>query len=128
MRASDHDRDRAVNMLRDAYADGQLGREEFDIRSTAALTATTGGELHDLTVDLQAVLPGSPPSTAAARPWAQAMAHRRHIRLAVACLLEIVAALAARLFPPVVGLAAIAVLLILAMPLCRPRRGGRPPR
>ena len=53
------------------------------------------------------------------------MTHRRHIRLTVACLLEIVAGLAVRLSPPAVGLAAIAVLLVLVLPLCWPRRRGR---
>ena len=57
--------------------------------------------------------------------WTDAMTHRRHIRLTVACLLEIVAGLAVRLSPPAVGLAAIAVLLVLVLPLCWPRRRGR---
>jgi hypothetical protein len=126
MRASDQDRDRAVDVLGDAYADGRLSRQELESRSTAALTATTWGDLHDLTADLPTVQPVRPPdAVVTTRSWADAMAHRRYIRLTVACLLEIVGALAARVFPPAVGLAAIAVLLVLVFPLCWPHGHGR---
>ncbi|MER7378739.1 DUF1707 SHOCT-like domain-containing protein [Streptomyces lanatus] len=54
LRASDADRDRAVDVLNSAAADGRLTIEELDERVTAALTARTLGELAGLTADLPA--------------------------------------------------------------------------
>jgi hypothetical protein len=39
-------------LLIDAFADGRLTREEFDVRSADALVARTGGDLAPLTGDL----------------------------------------------------------------------------
>lgn len=58
LRASDADRDRAVDVLNAAAADGRLTMEELDERVTAALSARTVGELAELTVDLPAVASG----------------------------------------------------------------------
>ncbi|MGW6737185.1 DUF1707 SHOCT-like domain-containing protein [Streptomyces sp. NPDC055013] len=52
LRASDADRDRAVDVLNAAAGDGRLTMEELDERVTAALFARTVGELAELTVDL----------------------------------------------------------------------------
>ena len=52
IRASDQDRENAAELLSEAYAVGRLGREELDKRATAAYSATTWGELRDLTADL----------------------------------------------------------------------------
>ena len=54
MRASDQDRESATELLREAYAAGRLSREELDERAAAAYSATTWGELRDLTADLPA--------------------------------------------------------------------------
>lgn len=52
IRASDHDRESAVEVLRDAYAVGRLDLDEFDQRTTTAYAAKTWGELRALTDDL----------------------------------------------------------------------------
>ena len=52
LRASDDDRDRAVERLRVAAGDGRLTAAELDERLDAALTARTSGELAALTADL----------------------------------------------------------------------------
>ena len=52
LRASDEDRDRAVDRLRAAAGDGRLTAAELDERLSAALTARTDGELAALTADL----------------------------------------------------------------------------
>lgn len=52
IRASDHDRDSTVAVLRDAYTVGRLDLEEFDERMTAAYAAKTWGDLRRLTADL----------------------------------------------------------------------------
>ena len=58
LRASDADRDRVVELLRAAVADGRLNLAEFDERLDAALTARTIDALLPLTADLIAA-PGS---------------------------------------------------------------------
>lgn len=59
VRASDADRDRAVDVLRAAVGDGRLTAEEFGERMEAALSSRTLGELAVLTADLVAG-PGRP--------------------------------------------------------------------
>ena len=74
MRASDHDRERAAEVLRHAYMVGCLDLEEFQDRADAAYSAKTWGELRELTEDLPAwQIPGrgehdADSSTAPARP------------------------------------------------------------
>jgi hypothetical protein len=58
LRASDADRDRVIELLRAAVADGRLDPGEFDQRLDAALAARTLDALAPLTADLIAV-PGS---------------------------------------------------------------------
>jgi len=58
LRASDADRDRVIELLRAALADGRLDPVEFDERLDAALAARTIDALTPLTTDLIAV-PGS---------------------------------------------------------------------
>jgi hypothetical protein len=55
LRASHADRDRTVEVLRDAAGDGQLTASELDERVEAALSARTRSELAALTADLRAV-------------------------------------------------------------------------
>ena len=58
LRASDADRDRVIELLRAAVADGRLDPVEFDERLDATLAARTIDALAPLTADLGAV-PGS---------------------------------------------------------------------
>ena len=58
LRASDADRDRVIELLRAAVADGRLDPVEFDERLDAALAARTVDALAPLSADLIAV-PGS---------------------------------------------------------------------
>jgi hypothetical protein len=58
LRASDADRDRVIELLRAAVADGRLDAGEFDERLDAALAARTLDALAPLTADLIAA-PGS---------------------------------------------------------------------
>ncbi len=53
MRASDTERDAAINVLNDALTAGRLTLDEHGDRIEAALEATTLEELNDLTVDVQ---------------------------------------------------------------------------
>jgi hypothetical protein len=58
MRAGDADRERVLDRLCTAHAEGRLDLDEFDERITATLAARTYGDLRALTADL----PGEPPS------------------------------------------------------------------
>ncbi|MFF4187721.1 DUF1707 domain-containing protein [Streptomyces sp. NPDC001691] len=63
MRASDAERERVAESLRDAVAEGRLDMEEFEQRLEAAYTARTHGELEPLVRDLPApgtVSPAAP--------------------------------------------------------------------
>ena len=54
LRASDRDREVALEMLGEAYADGRLDHAEYDARSTAATTAKV---LADLVPQLEDLVP-----------------------------------------------------------------------
>ena len=54
LRASDADRERVAEVLRDALAEGRLDMEEFEERLEATYKARTYGELAPLTRDLPA--------------------------------------------------------------------------
>jgi hypothetical protein len=54
MRASDSDRDRTIEVLAEASAQGRLSSQEYSDRSDAALAARTLGDLAGLTADLPA--------------------------------------------------------------------------
>ena len=84
LRASDADRDRFIEVLRAAVADGRLDRAEFDERLDAALAARTIDALTPLTADLIAA-PGSggaltlPPAGTPAQPAAELLTiNERH--------------------------------------------------
>ncbi len=68
MRASDADRDRVLDVLREAAAEGRLTPDELDERMGAALAARTLGELAALTADLPAGLPDQAWPTVASAP------------------------------------------------------------
>ncbi|GAB7033282.1 DUF1707 domain-containing protein [Streptomyces sp. NPDC021749] len=64
LRASDADRERVAEILRDALAEGRLDMAEFDERLEAAYLARTYGELAPLTADLPAAAAPAPVSPA----------------------------------------------------------------
>ena len=73
IRASDADRDRVTAQLREHFAAGRLTSEELDERVTAALHATTFGELRRVLADLPgpAMVSAVPPGLQQAPPlWA----------------------------------------------------------
>jgi hypothetical protein len=53
MRATDADREKVLQVLQDAYADGRLDREEFDVRSSQLFASKTYDQLASLTTDLR---------------------------------------------------------------------------
>lgn len=69
LRASDKDRELALRILSEAYAEGRLARDEFDERADAVNAARTLGDLPDQLADL---LPA-----VAVRPGASLESHRQ---------------------------------------------------
>lgn len=59
-RASDAERNQAIDRLRAAYVEGRLDQEEFDERSSSALKARTIGQLERLFDDLPTSYHGTP--------------------------------------------------------------------
>jgi hypothetical protein len=139
MRASDCDREKVAEILREAYAEGRLSLDEFDDRTTAAYAAKTWGDLRGLTNDLPAgadLGPPEPVGSAAAvwsqHPSAQPTGRRvviPFLPLAFLFLVLATSAHAAVLFVP-------AVIMLLVWRAARrgrgpghgPRGGGVPPR
>lgn len=70
LRASDADRDRVVDRLRDAVAEGRLDMDEFEERLEAAYTSRTYAELEPLTRDLPALGATAPVAAAPVGPAA----------------------------------------------------------
>ena len=67
LRASDADRDRVIDVLRAATADGRLTADEFNERMEAALASRTFRELAPLTADLAATPALRTPESAQAK-------------------------------------------------------------
>ncbi|MFF4295727.1 DUF1707 and DUF4190 domain-containing protein [Streptomyces vinaceus] len=70
MRASNTDRDRTVDVLKAAYAEGRLSRDEYGQRFDAAYKAQTYGQLAQLVADLPAGPMPGPFGAAAVLPAA----------------------------------------------------------
>ena len=70
VRTSAADRERAVDVLKAAFAEGRLTREEHEARVERAYRSRTYADLAALTVDLPAGPLGTLPSQAAAAPTA----------------------------------------------------------
>ncbi|MGW8557214.1 DUF1707 SHOCT-like domain-containing protein [Streptomyces tubercidicus] len=77
LRASDTDRERVAEILRDALTEGRLAMEEFDERLDATYKARTYGELVPLTADLPEAAAGGPAPLSLRKesgvptPWAE---------------------------------------------------------
>jgi hypothetical protein len=94
IRISDADREHVTTRLRDYYAEGRLTSDELDERITAALNATTFGELRQVMKDLPQSSATPPPTqqprTQSRPPW---FARRRRPRLLPLVLLLVLALL-----------------------------------
>ena len=92
-RTSDADRDRVAALLRDHFAEGRLTRQELDERLTAALSATTFGDLRRVLADLPGPAPVPPPQRLAPRAAPLWIARRRGPRMLPLAALALVAVL-----------------------------------
>jgi Domain of unknown function (DUF1707)/Cell wall-active antibiotics response 4TMS YvqF len=71
LRAADADRDRAIEVLAGAAAEGRLTQEEYSERSETALSARTLGELAALTADIPSTSARGDTGLADTRPAAE---------------------------------------------------------
>jgi hypothetical protein len=62
LRASDADRDQTIDVLKAAFVQGRLTKDEFDARVGATLASRTYADLAAHTADLPARLPGGKPA------------------------------------------------------------------
>jgi Domain of unknown function (DUF1707) len=118
IRASDQDRQSAVELLSEAYAVGRLRQEELDERATAAYSATTWGELRDLTADLPLPVAraGPHPDSVASRHTPQRASRRLVSQMMWMFFVLVLAAGVAGLVPPVsVWVAALPIPLALLL-------------
>jgi hypothetical protein len=67
LRASRADRERVIGLLKAAFVEGRLARDEFDTRVGQALASRTYAELAAVTADIPAELIGALPYRPAAR-------------------------------------------------------------
>jgi hypothetical protein len=107
-RASDADRERAIDVLRAAFAEGRLSREEHGARVERAYRSRTYGELAVLSADLPSGPLGTLPAQAAALPAQPGVTGtRRTSALAVAAAIcGLIPILPATLAALVLGIAA----------------------
>jgi len=69
LRAAQADREQAITVLKAAYAQGRLTKDELELRAGQAFASKTYAELAALTADIPAVSPaGSPAVSPAGRP------------------------------------------------------------
>jgi len=80
VRASDADRDRVIDVLRAATADGRLTADEFSERMAAALASRTFRELAPLTADLVAPASLAPALPASISPMTCRVSCKRALR------------------------------------------------
>jgi hypothetical protein len=116
IRASDQDRESAAELLREAYVAGRLSREELDERAAAVYSATTRGELRDLTADLPPAPPraGLPSDIVASRRGPRSAEQRLIGQLIWTLVLPLAAGLAWP-FSPVAGWLAMIVISTVLM-------------
>ena len=67
LRASRADRERVIDLLKAAFVQGRLDKDEFDARIGQALASRTSGELAAATADIPAELIGALPRRAPVR-------------------------------------------------------------
>lgn len=65
LRASRADRDQVIEVLKAAFVQGRLGKDEFDLRVGQVLASRTYADLDALTADIPAGLASAPPPTPA---------------------------------------------------------------
>ena len=74
LRAAQADREQAITVLKAAYAQGRLTKDELEVRAAQAFASRTYAELAVLTADIPAGSPAASPAATASRAAASAAA------------------------------------------------------
>ena len=101
LRASDADRDRVVDVLRDHAAAGRLTTEELEARTDDALAARHVGDLDRLLRDLPRIRPSGASVALQRAAWRAFVVHFRFYVLVIAMLVAIWAITGGGYFWPV---------------------------
>jgi hypothetical protein len=96
LRASHADREQVIGILKAAFVQGMLAKDEFDLRVGQALASRTFAELTALTADI-------PAGVGAARPPQPARAQRKGRRLRPGLVLAVVTVVYAGVWPAAVA-------------------------
>ncbi len=113
LRTSHADREHVLDLLKAAFVEGLLTKDEFDMRVGQTFASRTYAELAVLTADLPAGLIGAQPLRKAAR--AQAPHSENKVVNSCACATLALIALAAALFTGNFGLFFVVVVAILGV-------------
>jgi uncharacterized membrane protein len=128
-RASHADREHVVDVLKAAFVQGMLPKDEFDMRVGQTFASRTYAELAALTADIPAGLVGAPPLRKPAR--AQAPHPENKVVNSCACATLVVIALGAALFSGNFGLffmVLVAILVVLFVARARMARSSHKKR
>jgi hypothetical protein len=85
LRASHADRDRVIDVLKSAFTQGMLDKDEFDLRVAQTLTSLTYGDLAALTADIPATVTAAQPP-----PRRSRQSQERRFVKGLACALVVV--------------------------------------
>lgn len=102
-RPSDADREQAVDVLKAAFVEGRLGKDEFDLRVGRVLASHNFAVLDAVTADIPAGLTKARPAAPAREPGSKKLIVRASVAVAGAGLVTAVAVPVLR-FPGVAGL------------------------
>jgi hypothetical protein len=102
-RASDADREQALDTVKAAFVQGRLGKEELDLRVGLVLASRTFADLDAVTADLPARLTKARPSAPAREPGHKKLIMRASVAIAAAVVVTSAAVPMVRL-PDAVGL------------------------
>ena len=107
LRASHADRGQVIGVLKAAFAEGRLAKDELDLRVGQALASRTYAELAALTADIPTRLTGARP----AEPASESVNTKKKVVVALACATPAVPGLLVAL-PPMPEGSPVAVLVI----------------
>jgi hypothetical protein len=81
LRTSRADREQAIDVLKAAFVQGRLSKDEFDLRVGQVLASRTYADLGVLIHDIPALADGAPPSAARAREPGRALSFKTAVRV-----------------------------------------------
>ena len=121
LRASHRDREQVVDLLKAAFVQGRLEKDEFDLRVGQVLASRTYAQLKAVTVDLPVVLSARPAAEPTREPddAPAVVSHERKVAAAWACatiaLPSMAVAVALLESGAAIGLVLLAVVLFASM-------------